>query len=259
MTIWNKRIAARSRHWLRTCAQVGADPHLIGEPSIYADGRLQIGDRFHLSSRPVPSHLVAGPNGVLQIGDDVVVGCGAAISAFQHIIIGDGTQIAPYVIIMDTNFHGSPGDQSVLHDTRPVTIGKGCRIGSRVTITRGASIGDGAEILAGSVVSSDIPAGVCAAGARARIIGRAGDINSRWDSAAALLPDILVTSLGLSSAPNIDGSPIPAGLWSDARAQHLLNAIKDGFGVALDHSTASTLETYADVAAAVQRLLPQRA
>jgi Acetyltransferase (isoleucine patch superfamily) len=86
------------------------------------------------------------------------VGGGAAIAAFQQVSIGDGTRIGPYVIIMDTNFHGSPGDQSVQHDTRPVTIGAGCRIGSRVTITRGGSIGDGAEILAGSVVSSAIPA-----------------------------------------------------------------------------------------------------
>ena len=57
-----------------------------------------------------------------------------------------------------------------------------------MTITRGASIGDGAEILAGSVVSSAIPPGVCAAGARARIIGRAGEAASRWDGAAAAIP-----------------------------------------------------------------------
>src|SRR4029077_13008940 len=118
-----------------------------------------------------------------------------------------------YVIIMDTNFHGSSGDQSVQHNTRPVTIGTGCRIGSRVTITRGGSIGDGAEILAGSVVSSAIPSGLCAGGGRARIIGRAGDMASRWDSSAAFLPELLMTTLRLESPPDLDDDLLPEQIW----------------------------------------------
>jgi acetyltransferase-like isoleucine patch superfamily enzyme len=121
---------------------------------------------------------------VLEIGPDVWIGHGAAIAAFELVRIGEGTHIGPFVIIMDTNFHGTPGDQSVRHDCRPIVIGKHCRIGSRVTITRGASIGDGAEILAGSVVSSAIPPGVCAGGARARVFGRAGDAASRWHASS---------------------------------------------------------------------------
>src|SRR6185369_13751150 len=124
-----------------------------------------------------------------------------------HVRIGAGTRIGPFVIVMDTNFHGAGGDQSLQHDCRPVHIGDGCRIGSRVTITRGVTIGDGAEILAGSVVSAAIPGGVCAAGARARIIGAAGDPASRWESAAAALPDILMESLGLEFPPDLDGRP----------------------------------------------------
>jgi acetyltransferase-like isoleucine patch superfamily enzyme len=255
MTIRTRWNAARARRWLRTCSQVGEDPYLVGKPSIYADGGLHIGDRFHLSSRPVASHLVAGPDGILHIGDDVSIGCGAAISAFQHVHIGDGTRIGPFVIIMDTNFHGAPGDQAVHHDCRPVTIGNGCRIGSRVTITRGAIIGDGAEILAGSVVSSAIPPGVCAAGARARIIGRAGDVMSRWESPAALLPDLLMASLDLASPPDIDGSPIPPNLWTDARVRDLLGALEDRFGVVLDSEAVGKIETFADIAATVQQVL----
>lgn len=259
MTIWTRWNAARSRRWLQTCSPVGEHPHLVDKPTIYAEGPMRIGNRFYLSSRPIASHLATGPGGILDIGDDVAIGCGAAISAFQHVQIGDGTQIGPFAIIMDTNFHGSPGDQSVQHDTRPVIIGKGCRIGSRVTITRGAVIGDGAEILAGSVVSSTIPAGACAAGARARIIGRAGELSSRWNSVAALLPDVLMASLELTSPPDIDSKPIPLHLWTDAPVQHLRNAIESQFGVVLDHAATSKIETFADVAAAVQQLLSERA
>lgn len=248
----------RAGRWLRTCTAVGKNIQLTGQPTIYADGQMLIGNNVRIASRPVTSHLVAGDDGTLDIGNDVSIGCGAAIAAFQEVRIGDGTQIGPFVIIMDTNFHGAPGNQSVQHDTRPVIIGKGCRIGSRVTIGRGAIIGDGAEILAGSVVSSSIPPGACAAGARARIIGKAFDINSRWDSVAAALPEMLMASLALPSPPDIDSNPLPAQLWTDDRVQDLLSAIEARFGVALDPAAARNSGTFADVAAAIQQTLRDR-
>jgi acetyltransferase-like isoleucine patch superfamily enzyme len=238
---------------------VGEEPKLVGKPWIDArDGKLHIGNRFRLASRPVTSHMVAGPGALLHIGDDVSIGCGAAIAALEHVHIGDDTRIGPFVIIMDTNFHGGSGDQSIQHDCRPVMIGAGCRIGSRVTITRGATIGDGAEILAGSVVSSAIPPGACAAGGRARIIGRAGDVNARWDSAAAMLPDLLMTTLDLKSPPDLDGSSIPAHLWTDARIQSLVREIENCLGVTLNREQVREVDSYADLAAAVQRALTLR-
>jgi acetyltransferase-like isoleucine patch superfamily enzyme len=171
----------RNAFWLFRCAEVGDEPRLHGRPTVEIfGGRIRIGDRFRLSSRPVASHLAAGPQGVIEIGHDVSIAYGAAIAAFERITIGDGTSVGPFVIIMDTNFHGTPGNQSMHHDCRPVVIGKRCRIGSRVTFTRGASIGDDAEILAGSVVSSVIPSGVCAGGARARVLGLAGEGAASW-------------------------------------------------------------------------------
>jgi len=237
---------------------VGKEPNLAGKPTIHADGEVRIGNRFRLASRPVASHLVTGPGALLDIGDDVSIACGAAIAAFQHVHIGDGTRVGPFVIIMDTNFHGASGDQSVRHDCRPVLIGDGCRIGSRVTITRGATIGDGAEILAGSVVSSAIPPGVCAAGGRARIIGRAGEVTSRWDSAAAALPEMLMALLDLKSPPDLDSTPIPRELWTQSLVQGVLRAIEERFGIVLDRAAAGEIETFADVAAAVQQALSER-
>jgi len=257
MTTWNQWNAMRTHFWLRECMSVGNYPRLVGKPDIHvAEGEARIGHRFYLSSSPVASHLVAGPNAVLDIGNDVSIGGGAAIAAYQHISIGDGTQIGPFVIIMDTNFHGLAGDQSVQHDCRPVVIGKGCRIGSRVTISRGTVIGDGAEILAGSVVSSTIPPGACAAGARARIIGQAGDWASRWDSPAAALPDILMTSLELASPPDIDSNPLPTQQWTADHVRNLCDAIEKRIGVVLDPITTAQIRTFADLAAAVQRALP---
>jgi len=256
MTIRDKWNTVRARRWLRACEVVGEGPRLAGKPTIENyGGEIRIGSRIRFASRPVPSHLVAGRGARLHIGNDVSIGCGAAIAAFQHIQIGDGTQIGPFVIIMDTSFHGAPGDQSIQHDCRPVVIGSGCLIGTRVTINRGASIGDGAEILAGSVVSSAIPPGVCAAGARARIIGRAGDLASRWDSAAASLPEILMTTLGLESPPDLDGRPVAEQLWTDTPLRDLLSAIEDRFGLTLDPATVRETHSFAETAAVIQHAL----
>jgi acetyltransferase-like isoleucine patch superfamily enzyme len=254
--MWN---AVRTRRWLRTCAQVGEEPYLAGKPTINSDGgHVIVGDRLYLASRPVASHLVTGRGATLNIGNDVSIACGAAIAAYQHIHIGDGTRIGPFVIIMDTNFHGASGDQSIQHDCRPVSIGAGCRIGSRVTITRGVTIGAGAEILAGSVVTSSIPPHVCAAGGRARIIGRAGDPAARWDSAAATLPELLMASLDLESPPDLDANPIPPQQWSADRRRRLFRTIEDRFGIVLDRGATGDIQTFADISMAVQQALRQR-
>jgi acetyltransferase-like isoleucine patch superfamily enzyme len=237
------------------CATVGAHPHLTGKPTITSYGELRIGDHFRLASRPIVSHIAVTSGAVLHIGSDVSIGFGAAIAAAERLTIGDGTRIGPFAIIMDTNFHGSSGDQSIQHDTRPVTIGAGCLIGTRVTITRGASIGDGAEILAGSVVSTAIPPGVCAAGARARIIGRAGELTSRWDSAAAALPEVLMASLDLESPPNLDGTRVSGHLWTEPQVQGLLGAIENRFGVRLAGASVGAMESFAELAVAVEQAL----
>lgn len=247
---------ARSRYLLRTSTRLGVEPLVTGHPTIYAEGgNLQVGDRFRFASTPVPSHLVAGEGATLQIGDDVRIGCGAAIAAHMQVSIGSGTRIGPFVIIMDTNFHGSAGDMSIQHDCRPVSIGKNCLIGTRVTITRGAVIGDGAEILAGSVVASTIPPGVCAAGAPARIIGKAHDPASRWDGLAAAMPQLLMQVLGLKAPPDLDDSPMPAGCWNDERWRQLLSAVEERIGVSLNLGFNPEMTSFQQLVAGVHAAL----
>jgi acetyltransferase-like isoleucine patch superfamily enzyme len=248
-------VRARNSFWLRACDQVGRQPHLHGRPTIEDfGGRIRLGDRFRLASRPVPSHLVAGPGALLEIGRDVSIGHGAAIAAFDRVQIGQGTRIGAFVIIMDTNFH-TAGDQSVQHDCRPVVIGDRCRIGTRVTITRGVSIGDGAEILAGSVVTTAIPAGVCAGGARARIIGAAGDPAARWDSAAAVIPELLMEAFDLEAPPEPGVALQSVRGWNGGTLR-LVSAIHNRLGVNLDPAVihkARHSADLADIAARAQR------
>jgi acetyltransferase-like isoleucine patch superfamily enzyme len=245
-------VRSRAPAALRGCARVGPGARIVGAPTIMAEGRISIGARLFLSSRPVPSHLVAGPGAELEIGDDVAIACGAAIAAYARVEIGAGTRMGPFVVIMDTNFHGAPGDLSVRHDCRPVTIGEGCRIGARVTITRGAVIGAGAEILAGSVVSSTIPAGTCAGGGRARVLGRAGDPGARWDGVAARLGELVRDLLGLEVAPPLEADPRHLPSWLDGGALRVLDALERGYGVGLDRERLRSVGSLAALAAAVE-------
>lgn len=248
--------STRERTWLRDCAHVGADLQLHGRPSIHpeGDGRILIGDRCTVSSRPVVTHFVAGPGAVLDIRNDVAIGHGGAIAAYERVEIGAGTLIGPFVIIMDTNFHGNTGDQSVHHDCRPVIIGANCRIGSRVTITRGATIGDGAEVLAGSVVSSAIPAGACAAGARARVLGTIADTTLRWDSAAAVLPLLVMDCLKLDAPVDLTTKPADLPDWNADAADCVRRTIAARFRLdlnlsdLLDSSSFAALASHLDAA-----------
>jgi acetyltransferase-like isoleucine patch superfamily enzyme len=238
---------------------VGKAHRILGQPSILSyGGAIDIGDRFVLSSRPVVSHLAVGPGASLEIGDDVWIGHGGAISAFERVRIGAGTQIGPFVIIMDTNFHGGSGDQSVRHECRPVIIGAGCRIGSRVTITRGSTIGDGAEILAGSVVSAAIPPGACAGGARARVVGRAGDASARWDGAAAMLPVLTMDILGLDAPPELEERVSARQDWSDQVALRFVDAVESQFGVRLDRASINKATRLSDLVAAIDAVRTPR-
>jgi acetyltransferase-like isoleucine patch superfamily enzyme len=246
--------AARTAWWLRDCTHVGAEPLLRGRPSIEASpGEIRVGDRFRLQSYPVPSHLVAGPEGLLNIGNDVSIAHGAAIAAFEHVAIGSETLIGPYVVIMDTNFHGQAGDLSLRHDCRPVRIGRGCRIGSRVTITRGATIGDGAEILAGSVVSSSIPAGACAGGARAQVLGRAGDAGSRWDGTAAALLELIVQGIGPAATPDLELN-LEILQRDQGRIDSLVAALENRFGISLERSAVLRARSLTDIADELDRV-----
>jgi acetyltransferase-like isoleucine patch superfamily enzyme len=248
MTVRERLTAARAAWWLRGCERVGRNPRVYGRPSLELEGGdIRIGDRFSIASRPVTSHLVAGPHAVLEIGDDVSIGHGGAVAAYERVVIGAGTKIGPFIIIMDTNFHGNPGDQSVQHECRPVLIGKDCRIGSRVTITRGVTIGDGAEILAGSVVTSSIPAGACAGGGRARVLGPAGDVSTRWDGAAAVVPSILAESLPLPAVPDATVALADLPDWNPAGVERFVSALALASRNRVPASDLKTCRTVADL------------
>ena len=112
--------------------------------------------------------------GTLQVGRNVFFGIGSVVVVREAIRIGDGVLIAEYVTIRDQD-HAigegeGEGERLDGFKTSPVTIGDGVWLGAKVTVTRGVTIGAGSVIGANSVVTRDIPPGVIAAGAPARVV-----------------------------------------------------------------------------------------
>lgn len=137
------------------------------------------GDSFVLS----PINWEYGKH--IHLGEGVFINFECVILDGAEVRIGDGTAIAPRVMLLTAGHPVDPRERE-RRDPRtgklngawtvnkPITIGKNCWIGAGAIIVGGVTIGDGTTIGAGSVVTRDIPAGVLAAGNPCRVI-RAAD------------------------------------------------------------------------------------
>lgn len=148
---------------LRGVDAVGAGTRTIGAPIVQNFGHMSIGARAILNSTFVPIELSTSRGATLSLGDEAAVNFGVKVSARERVEIGDRVSFGPYTTVAD---HDDNDDAP-----KPVRIGSDVWLATRVTVRKGARIGDRAVITAGSVVEGDIPPGVIAGGAPARVIG----------------------------------------------------------------------------------------
>jgi acetyltransferase-like isoleucine patch superfamily enzyme len=131
--------------------------------------------------------LIFAHDGNISIGDWSYIGKGTRIWSGKQIVIGNRVLIAHNVNIFDNLTHPidaqarhshyvevvTQGSPSVIHvdlSEKQVIIGDDVWIGCQSIIMRGVSIGNGAIIAAGSVVTKDVPAYTMVAGNPARMI-----------------------------------------------------------------------------------------
>ncbi|MET0591480.1 MAG: hypothetical protein ABW133_02195 [Polyangiaceae bacterium] len=230
---------ALSPLYLRHCTKVGKRARTRGMPFIENLGRMEIGDDFNFVSLFVRSHLVTGHSGFLEIGNSVNINFGAAISAHEHVKVGDRVRMGPYAIVMDSDYHAAKDRGE--RPTAPIIIEEDVWLAGRVSVLRGSRIGRGSVITAGSVVSGEIPAGVIAGGVPARVIRRieGGDkAFVDWSAPAAndatpapAAPSAAgsaTTAVSASSAAGSAATPSPAaqssthsnGVHADTAASH---------------------------------------
>lgn len=110
--------------------------------------------------------------GILTLGNNVGIGNRCQIVCHRKISIGEGTILAPGVMIFDHNhkFDLETGVRQREFFDGVVSIGNHCWLGAGVIVLQNVKIGDNCVIGAGSVVTKDIPAGCIAVGVPAKII-----------------------------------------------------------------------------------------
>ena len=111
----------------------------------------------------------------LSIGDDVDLALDVVITTSGGVRIGDRTLVGYRTQILSAN-HTIPSEHGRAceagHDKKPVVIGCDVWIGANCIILPGTTIGDGAVIGAGSVVTKPVEPFCVVAGVPARLIRR---------------------------------------------------------------------------------------
>jgi acetyltransferase-like isoleucine patch superfamily enzyme len=180
--------------------RVGAAPLSIGRGARLRSGTViyggsRIGDRLQTGHGVVIreesvigddvsiwSHSVVDYGCV--IGDRVKIHCNCYVAQFTE--IEQDAFLAPGVTIANDLYPGRPGSAAPMQGPRILT---GAQIGANATILPYVTIGEGAMIGAGAVVTKDVPDGMLAYGCPAvpvRRVDELGDIEARiWAARAA--------------------------------------------------------------------------
>jgi acetyltransferase-like isoleucine patch superfamily enzyme len=171
--VWRERLL-RARLYarslpLRRKVEGGSHLRVRGRVRVRATARgcaVVLGD--DVSLYPGVVFYLDGPNARIEIGDKSGFNRDVKLMARNRITLGQECAVGWEVQIMDDDGHEFNGSRG----SAPVTIGDHVWIGSRAMIMKGVTIGDGAVIAAGSVVTRDVAAGTLVGGAPARELRR---------------------------------------------------------------------------------------
>ncbi len=128
-----------------------------------------LGVKFQGQAKFFTGFHVRNPKG-LVVGDGVSVGPNVLLDARKGLTIGDNAVIAYEAIVWTLNHDYN--DVNFCGKGAPVNIGAYAWICSRSIIMPGLTIGEGAVVASGAVVTKDVPPYSIVAGVPARVIGQ---------------------------------------------------------------------------------------
>ena len=114
-----------------------------------------------------PFHTDCGKN--IHIGKNVFINSNCTMQDQGGVYIGDDVLIGHNVCLLTLNHEFEPEKRAELHPS-PIHIGDRVWIGSNATILPGVSIGYGAIVAAGAVVTRDVEAKTVVGGVPAKLI-----------------------------------------------------------------------------------------
>jgi len=117
------------------------------------------------------------PSGV-SVGQGTIVGFGTFLDGRAPLVIGEQVDIASEVMIYNSSHDINSDDMRATE--KEVTIGDYVFVGPRAIILPGVTLGRGAVVAAGAVVTKDVPAKTIVAGIPAKVVGeRKSKLNYR--------------------------------------------------------------------------------
>lgn len=147
---------------------IGVSPRVNSRFFFENHGRIKVGDKLSINSKPLPVSITVNPNAELVIGNNVNINYGADIGCTSKIEIGNDVYIGNCTLIIDSNFHKvEPADTEM---SKEIKISENVWIAARCIILPGVTIGRNSVIAAGSVVTKNVPENVLVAGVPAKII-----------------------------------------------------------------------------------------
>ncbi|WP_319800655.1 acyltransferase [Luteolibacter arcticus] len=140
-------------------------------------GRIVIGENVTINAARWSNWLGVSGSMTLSVEDGAVLELkrGAGVSSLQIVAnvgieIGEDSLIGAGCLLCDSDMHEIPLGSARPVAMAPIKIGRQVFIGAHSIILKGVTIGDGAVVGAGSVVTSDVPAGALVAGNPAKVI-----------------------------------------------------------------------------------------
>lgn len=160
---------AKARFLLRALDRLGPAARMNGRVRIANLGTIEVGANLIIRGQFVPAELLTGPEGLITIGDSVLLNFGSVIAARSIVSIGDHCMIGQHCIVADIDVPEQFADDGDVV-AKPIRIEDHVWLAGRVTVRPGVTIGAGSVVKAGSIVESDIPRGVIAGGIPARVL-----------------------------------------------------------------------------------------
>lgn len=162
----------QARWSMRGAQAIGKKVFAYGRPVIKLErqAHLEVGEEVRLESGVHRTRLSVRHKARLVIGNDVRLN-GCIISANSEVIIKDRARIGPWAHVMDGDFH-SVEDRNAAGKLRPVIIEEGAWLTTRCMVLKGVTIGKGAVVAAGSVVTKDVDPYTVVAGVPAKVVKR---------------------------------------------------------------------------------------
>jgi acyl-[acyl carrier protein]--UDP-N-acetylglucosamine O-acyltransferase len=143
-----------AKYYLRKATQIGRLVSTFGKPLIRNNGKMVLGDEVRVWSNIVQAKLLTGRKGQLIVGKNSRLN-GVHIYAGSLVEIGKNVRIAPYTIILDSDFH-NVADHFGDGIAKPIVIEDDVWIATRATILKGVRIGKGAVVATGAVVTKNV-------------------------------------------------------------------------------------------------------